>query len=136
VGAAGIINIERESHLSGSSFDKAILILEGYMRNKYASKHPLSLSASLAMEQSYGLIEGDSATVAELVCLLSAFAGIPLRQDIAITGSVNQWGQIQAVGGVTQKVEGFYEVCKQIGLTGNQGVCIPRSNVRHLVLRH
>ncbi|NLP03626.1 MAG: AAA family ATPase [Fibrobacter sp.] len=136
VGAAGIINIERESHLSGSSFDKAILILEGYMRNKYASKHPLSLSASLAMEQSYGLIEGDSATVAELVCLLSAFAGIPLRQDIAITGSVNQWGQIQAVGGVTQKVEGFYEVCKQIGLTGNQGVCIPQSNVRHLVLRH
>ena len=106
------------------------------MRNKYASKHPLSLSASLAMEQSYGLIEGDSATVAELVCLLSAIAGIPLRQDIAITGSVNQWGQIQAVGGVTQKVEGFYEVCKQIGLTGNQGVCIPQSNVRHLVLRH
>ncbi|NLG19302.1 MAG: AAA family ATPase [Fibrobacter sp.] len=135
VGAAGIINIERESHLSGSSFDKAMLILEGYMRNKYAGKHPLSLSASIAMEQSYGMIEGDSATVAELVCLLSAFAGIPLRQDIAITGSVNQWGEVQAVGGVTQKVEGFYEVCKQIGLTGNQGVCIPASNVRNLVLR-
>ncbi|NLE00543.1 MAG: AAA family ATPase [Fibrobacter sp.] len=135
IGTAGIINIERESRLSGSSFDKAMLIIEGFLRNKYASRHPLSLSASIAMEQSYGMIEGDSATIAELICLLSAFASVPLRQDIAITGSVNQMGQIQAVGGVTQKVEGFYEVCKIIGFSGTQGVCIPASNVRNLVLR-
>jgi predicted ATP-dependent protease len=87
------------------------------------------------MEQSYGQIEGDSATIAELVCLLSAFANIPLRQDIAITGSVNQMGEIQAVGGVTQKIEGFFDLCKLLKLTGNQGVCIPASNVRNLVLR-
>lgn len=134
-GAAGIINIERESRLSGSSYDKAMLILEGYLRKIYANKHPLSLSASIAMEQSYGPIEGDSATIAELLCILSAFGNIPLRQDIAITGSVNQMGQIQAVGGVTQKIEGFYEVCKLMGFNGNQGVCIPSSNVRNLVLR-
>ncbi len=134
-GAAGIINIERESRLSGSSYDKAMLILEGYLRRVYAQKHPLSLSASITMEQSYGPIEGDSATIAELLCLLSAFAGIPLRQDIAITGSVNQMGQVQAVGGVTQKVEGFFDTCKLLGLDGNQGVCIPASNVRNLVLR-
>ncbi|HEX3019625.1 MAG TPA: AAA family ATPase [Chitinispirillaceae bacterium] len=134
-GAAGIINIERESRLSGSSYDKAMLILEGYLRSVYAQKHPLSLSASIAMEQSYGPVEGDSATIAELLCLLSAFARIPLRQDIAVTGSVNQMGQIQAVGGITQKVEGFYDTCKLMGLDGNQGVCIPASNIRNLVLR-
>ena len=135
VGAAGIINIERESKLSGSTFDKAMLILEGYLRNKYAAKHALSLSASLAMEQSYGLIEGDSASVAELVCLLSALAQVPLRQDIAITGSVNQWGQVQAIGAASEKVEGFFDVCKELGLTGRQGVCLPSANVRNLVLR-
>lgn len=135
VGASGIINIERESRLSGSSFDKAMLILEGFLRNKYASRHSLALSASIAMEQSYGMIEGDSATVAELVCLLSAFSRIPLRQDIAITGSVNQWGQVQAVGGVTEKAEGFYDICKMKGFSGTQGVCIPSSNVRNLILR-
>lgn len=134
-GAAGIINIERESRLSGSNYDKALLILEGYIRRIYASKHPLSLSASIAMEQSYGLIEGDSATCAELLCILSAISSIPLRQDIAITGSVNQMGQIQAIGGVTQKVEGYYDICKLIGFTGSQGVCIPASNIRNLVLR-
>lgn len=134
-GAAGIINIERESRLSGSSYDKAMLILEGYLRKIYAVNHPLSLSASIAMEQSYGPVEGDSATIAELLCLLSAIGSIPLRQDIAITGSVNQMGQIQAVGGIIQKVEGFYDICKLIGLDGNQGVCIPLSNVRNLVLR-
>lgn len=134
-GAAGIINIERESRLSGSNYDKAMLILEGYLRRIYAQKHPLSLSASITMEQSYGPIEGDSATLAELLSLLSAFSGIALRQDIAITGSVNQLGEVQAVGGVTQKVEGFYDTCKLMGFDGNQGVCIPASNVRNLVLR-
>ncbi|NLW31183.1 MAG: AAA family ATPase [Fibrobacter sp.] len=135
IGNSGLINIERESRLSGSNFDKAMLILEGFFRNKYASKHPVALSASIAMEQSYGLIEGDSATLAELLCLLSSFAEVPLRQDIAVTGSVNQHGQVQAVGGVTQKVEGFFDVCKHIGLTSEQGCCIPASNVRNLILR-
>ncbi|MBD3316109.1 MAG: AAA family ATPase, partial [Chitinivibrionales bacterium] len=136
IGSAGLLNIERESRLSGKTFDKAMLILDGYMRNKYATNHPLALSASLAMEQSYGMIEGDSASIAELVCLLSALARVPLRQGIAVTGSVNQWGQVQAVGGVSEKVEGFYDVCKELGLTGSQGVCLPSANIRNLVLRH
>ena len=136
VGNAGLINIERESRLSGSSYDKAMLILEGYLRNTYAINHPIALSASITMEQSYGLIEGDSATISELICLLSAIAGIALRQDIAITGSVNQWGEVQAVGGIIQKIEGFFDVCRMAGLTGEQGVCIPDSNTRNLILRH
>lgn len=136
IGSAGIVNIERESRLSGKTFDKAILILDGYLRNTYAGTHQLALSASLAMEQSYGMIEGDSASVAELVCLLSAIAQVELRQDIALTGSVNQWGQVQAVGGVSEKVEGYFDVCKEVGLSGTQGVCLPSSNVRNLVLRH
>jgi predicted ATP-dependent protease len=135
VGSGGVINIERESKLSGRSYDKAMLILEGYMRNTYAGERPLTLSAGIAMEQSYGMIEGDSASVAELVCLLSAVAGIPLRQDIGLTGSFNQWGQVQAVGGINEKVEGFFDVCRELGLNGRQGVCIPEANVRHLVLR-
>jgi predicted ATP-dependent protease len=135
VGAAGLINIERESKLSGSTFDKSMLILEGYLRNKYANDQPLALSASLAVEQSYGMIEGDSASVAELLCLLSALAETPLRQDIAVTGSVNQWGQVQAVGGVNEKIEGFFDVCRLGGLTGAQGVIIPASNVRNVILR-
>jgi predicted ATP-dependent protease len=135
VGQNGIVNIERETELSGSTHDKGVLILEGYLRNRYAGSHPLSLSASLTFEQSYGWIEGDSASAAELFCLLSALAEIPLRQDIAVTGSVNQHGEIQAVGGVNEKIEGFFDVCRLKGLTGKQGVCIPRANVRHLVLR-
>jgi len=135
IGSAGIINIERESRLSGRTFDKALLILEGYLRGTYASEHPLALSASLAMEQSYGTIDGDSATLAELLCLLSAIAQVPLRQDIAVTGSVNQRGEIQAIGGANEKIEGFFDLCQQSGLTGRQGVCLPLSNVQHLVLR-
>lgn len=135
VGQEGLVNIERESDLSGRTHDKGVLILEGYLRNRYARTHPLALSASLMFEQSYGGVEGDSASAAELYCLLSALAGVPLRQDIAVTGSVNQHGEIQAVGGVNEKVEGFFDVCRIKGLTGTQGVCIPRSNVRHLVLR-
>jgi len=135
IGAAGIVNIERESHLSGQTFDKGVLILEGYLRNRYAQNHPLALSASIAMEQSYGGIDGDSASAAELLVLLSAIADVSLRQDIAITGSVNQWGAIQAIGGVNEKVEGFFDVCRELGLTGTQGVCIPKANVKNLVLR-
>lgn len=135
LGAAGVINIERESKLSGQTYDKAMLILDGYMRNIYAKAHPLALSAGIAMEQSYGMIEGDSASVTELVCLLSAIAEVPLRQDIGITGSVNQWGETQAIGGVNEKIEGFFDVCKQGGLTGKQGVCIPHTNLRNLILR-
>jgi predicted ATP-dependent protease len=136
IGAAGVINIERESKLSGQTYDKAMLILDGYLRNKYASEHPIALSAGIAMEQSYGMIEGDSASVAELVCLLSSIADVPLRQDVAVTGSVNQWGEVQAVGGVNEKTEGFFDVCRERELTGNQGVCIPAANKRNLVLRH
>lgn len=136
IGSAGLINIERESRLSGRTFDKGVLILEGYLRNTYARSRPLALSASLTLEQSYGGIDGDSASAAELLCLLSAVAGVPLRQDIAVTGSVNQWGQIQAIGGANEKIEGFFDVCRQQALTGKQGVCIPAANVRNLVLRH
>ena len=135
VGTGGIVNIERESRLSGRTFDKGLLILEGYLRNKYAADMPLALSASLAMEQSYGGIDGDSASAAELLCLLSAIANVPLRQDVAITGSINQSGEIQAIGGVNEKVEGFFEVCRLRGLTGSQGVCFPASNTQHLILR-
>ncbi|MEW4531065.1 ATP-binding protein [Maioricimonas sp. JC845] len=135
IGAAGIINIERESRMSGRTYDKGMLIIEGFLRNRYAKKHPVTLSASLAMEQSYGGIDGDSASVTELLCLLSAIGGIPLRQDIAVTGSINQWGEIQAIGGVNEKIEGFFDVCREAGLTGTQGVCIPHANVKNLVLR-
>lgn len=135
VGTGGVINIERESRLSGRTYDKGLLILEGYLRNQYATNQPLALSASIAMEQSYGGIDGDSATIAELLCLLSSLANVPVRQDIAITGSINQLGDIQAIGGVNEKIEGHFEVCSELGLTGTQGVCIPGANCRHLILR-
>jgi ATP-dependent Lon protease len=135
VGAAGIINIERESRLSGKTFDKGMLILEGYLRQRYAREHPIALSASIAMEQSYGGVDGDSASAAELVSLLSTLANTPIRQDIAVTASVNQRGETQAVGGVQEKVEGYFDVCVQHGLKGAQGVCIPEANVKNLVLR-
>lgn len=136
IGTAGIVNIERESRLSGKTFDKGLLILDGYLRSTYAQKQALALSAGIAMEQSYGGIDGDSASVAEIVCLLSALADVPLRQDLAVTGSMNQKGEVQAIGGVNEKVEGFFDVCRQTGLTGMQGVAIPKSNVKNLVLRH
>lgn len=136
VGAAGVINIERESRLSGRTFDKGMLILEGYLRSQYGHEHPLALSASITMEQSYGGVDGDSASAAELLCLLSGLAAVPLRQDIAITASLNQQGQIQAIGGVNEKIEGFFDVCRERGFTGQQGACIPKTNIRNLVLRH
>ncbi|HXG18666.1 MAG TPA: ATP-binding protein [Methylomirabilota bacterium] len=135
MGQAGIINIERESRLSGSIHDKGLLILAGYLRNRYGQDKPLALSASLCFEQSYSGVEGDSASSTELYALLSRLANLPVRQDIAVTGSVNQWGEIQAIGGVNEKIEGFFDICRVHGLTGKQGVMIPVSNVRNLVLR-
>ncbi|GAB4258024.1 Lon protease family protein [Deferrisoma sp.] len=134
MGTAGIVNIEREARLSGSTHDKGVLILAGYLRNRFGRNRPLSFSASLAFEQSYSGIDGDSASSTELYALLSRIGNLPLRQDIAVTGSVNQNGEIQAIGGVNEKIEGFYRVCKAVGLTGRQGVMIPEANVRHLVL--
>jgi predicted ATP-dependent protease len=129
------VNIERESRLSGPIHDKGLLILSGYLRNRYGQDKPLALSASLCFEQSYSGVEGDSASSTELYALLSRLAGLPVRQDIAVTGSVNQWGEVQAIGGVNEKIEGFFDVCRVHGLTGTQGVMIPAANVRHLVLR-
>jgi predicted ATP-dependent protease len=135
MGRSGIVNIEREAKLSGSTHDKGILILSGYLRQQYAQDKPLALSASLCFEQSYSGVDGDSASSTELYALLSSLADLPLRQDLAVTGSVNQWGEIQAIGGVNEKIEGFYDVCVREGLTGNQGVVIPQANVRHLMPR-
>lgn len=134
LGKKGVINIEREAEMSGKVHNKAVLILSGYLGGKYAGDKPLSLSASLAFEQSYGGVEGDSASCAELIALLSAISGLPVRQDIAITGSMNQMGRVQPVGGVNQKIEGFFKVCKSRGLTGDQGVVIPRQNIDNLLL--
>ncbi len=135
MGRAGIVNIERESRLSGSLHDKGLLILAGYLRNRYGQDNPLTLSASLCFEQSYAGVEGDSASSTELYALLSRLAELPVRQDLAVTGSVNQWGEVQAIGGVNEKIEGFFDVCRVHGLTGRQGVLIPTANVRHLLLR-
>ena len=135
LGRGGVINIERESQLSGRIHDKGVLILSGYMGWKYAQEHPLSLSASLCFEQSYEGVDGDSASSTELYALLSSLSGVPLKQNIAVTGSVNQEGEIQPIGGVNQKIEGFFQVCRAKGLNGDQGVMIPRQNLRNLMLR-
>lgn len=135
LGQAGMVNVEREVKLSGPIHDKGVLILTGYLGGMFAHSHPLSLSASICFEQNYEGVEGDSASSTELYALLSALSGIPLRQGIAVTGSVNQRGKIQPIGGVNHKIEGFYAVCKAKGLTGEQGVLIPKSNERHLMLK-
>jgi predicted ATP-dependent protease len=135
MGKSGIINIERESNLSGRLHDKGMQIIAGYLRSLFAQDKPLSLAASICFEQSYTGIEGDSASSTEVYALLSALADLPLRQDIAVTGSVNQRGIIQPIGGVNQKVEGFYDVCRIKGLNGTQGVLIPIENVEDLMLR-
>ena len=135
LGTAGVINIEREAKLSGRIHDKGVLILSGYLGSRYAQDKPISLSASICFEQSYEGIEGDSASSTELYALLSSISGIPLKQEIAVTGSVNQRGEIQPIGGVSQKIAGFFDVCKARGLTGDQGVMIPQKNVRNLMLR-
>jgi predicted ATP-dependent protease len=135
MGRGGVINIERESELSGPIHNKGVMILSGYLGWKYAQDKPLSLSASLCFEQSYEGVEGDSASSTELYAILSSLSGVPIRQNIAVTGSVNQKGEIQPIGGVNQKIEGFYKVCEAKGLTGDQGVLIPRLNLKNLMLR-
>jgi predicted ATP-dependent protease len=134
LGRGRIESIEREIELSGPIHSKGFLILSGYLAATYAQEWPLPVSATLTFEQSYDEIEGDSASSTELYALLSALSGLPLRQGIAVTGSVDQHGSVQAVGGVTHKVEGFYATCKAQGLTGAQGVIVPATNVRNLML--
>ena len=135
LGAGRVVDIEREVELGGPIHSKGVLILSGYIAGRYAANRPLSLSASLVFEQSYGGVEGDSASSAELYALLSALADAPLNQSLAVTGSVNQHGEVQAIGGVNEKIEGFFDVCRARGLTGDQGVLIPASNVKNLMLR-
>jgi len=135
LGKGEVIDIEREVNLGGPLHSKGVLILSGFLGSHYAIDKPFSLTASLVFEQSYNEIEGDSASSAELYALLSALANIPIKQSLAVTGSVNQHGQIQAIGGVNEKIEGFFDICKARGLTGQQGVLIPASNVKHLMLR-
>jgi predicted ATP-dependent protease len=128
------VNIERETKMSGTSHSKGVLILSGYLGQKYAQKYPLALTASLTFEQLYGGIDGDSASSTELYAILSSLSELPVRQYIAVTGSVNQKGEIQPIGGATQKIEGFFNVCKIKGLTGKQGVMIPHQNATDLTL--
>ena len=135
LGRAGIINIERDSEMSGPSHNKGVAILSGYLRSLFAQDKPLMVSASITFEQSYSGVDGDSASSTEIYAILSSLAEIPLRQDIAVTGSVNQKGEIQAIGGVNLKIEGFFDVCKDRGLTGSQGVIIPKTNIADLMLR-
>jgi predicted ATP-dependent protease len=135
LGDEGVVNIEREAKMSGRIHDKAVMILTGFLGERYAKDMPLTISASIAFEQNYGGIEGDSATCAELIALLSGISGIPVRQDLAITGSLNQHGQVQPVGGTTYKIEGFYHACRIKGLTGTQGVVIPHQNIDNLMLK-
>jgi lon-related putative ATP-dependent protease len=134
-GSGKVVDIEREVELGGPIHSKGVLILSGFLAGRYAMETPMSLLASLVFEQSYGGVEGDSASSAELYAILSALSELPLRQDLAVTGSVNQQGQVQAIGGVNEKIEGFFDICRARGLTGTQGVLIPRSNVQHLMLR-
>jgi lon-related putative ATP-dependent protease len=134
-GPGRVVDIEREVELGGAIHSKGVLILSGFLSGRYAQDAPISLLASLVFEQSYGAVEGDSASSAELYALLSALAQVPLRQDLAVTGSVNQYGVVQAIGGVNEKIEGFFDICRSRGLTGTQGVLIPAANVQHLMLR-
>ncbi len=135
LGSGKVIDIEREVELGGPIHSKGVLILSSYLASQYASDRPLSLSASLVFEQSYGGVEGDSASCAELCALLSSLAEAPIKQSLAITGSVSQRGQVQGIGGVNQKIEGFFDICRARGLKGDQGILIPASNVKHLMLR-
>ena len=135
LGSGEVVDIEREVELGGPLHSKGVMILAGFLGARYAEDTPLSLSASLVFEQTYGMVDGDSASSAELYALLSAVAEIPIKQNLAVTGSVNQHGEVQAIGGVNEKIEGFFDICDERGLTGDQGVLIPRSNVKHLMLR-
>ncbi len=135
LGREGVVNIEREAKLSGPIHTKGVLILSGFLANRYAKDKPLSLSARLVFEQSYGGIEGDSASSTELYAILSALSGLPVSQALAVTGSVNQNGEVQAIGGANEKIEGYFEICKSAGLSGEQGVVLPASNVANLMLK-
>jgi len=135
LGRTGVINIEREADLSGKTHNKGVLILSGYLRGKYAQEKPLSMSTSICFEQSYSGVDGDSASSTEVYAILSSLSGFPLRQDIAVTGSVNQKGEIQPIGGANQKIEGFFDICRAEELTGKQGVMIPHLNINDLMLR-
>ncbi|HID86001.1 MAG TPA: Lon protease family protein, partial [Anaerolineae bacterium] len=135
LGREGLIDIEREAKLGGPIHTKGVMILSGYLAEKYAQDKPLTLSSRLVFEQSYSGVEGDSASSTELYAILSSLSGLPIQQSIAVTGSINQKGEVQAIGGVNEKIEGFFEVCKAKGLTGEQGVIIPESNVKNLMLK-
>jgi predicted ATP-dependent protease len=135
VGEGDVIDIERETEMGGPIHSKGVMILSSFLATRYSNQIPLSLSGSLVFEQSYGPVEGDSASLAELCALLSALSGAPIDQSLAITGSVNQFGMVQAIGGVNEKIEGFFDICRLRGLTGRQGVLIPEANLKHLMLR-
>ncbi len=135
VGTRGVIDIQREAELAGHIHSKGVLTLAGFLAGKFAGAHPFALSSTLTFEQTYSEVEGDSAAAAELVAILSSLADVPVRQNLAITGSINQVGEIQPIGGVNEKIEGFFETCSRRGLTGNQGVVIPARNMKHLALR-
>jgi predicted ATP-dependent protease len=135
LGSGKVIDIEREAKLGGAIHSKGVMILSAYLADRFAQEKPLPLAASLVFEQSYGGVDGDSASCAELCVLLSAIARIPLNQSLAVTGSMNQLGEVQAIGGVNEKVEGFFEICQSRGLTGEQGVIVPAANAVHLMLR-
>jgi lon-related putative ATP-dependent protease len=135
IGTGDVVDIEREVELGGAIHSKGVLILSSALTSRYAQETPLSLHASIVFEQSYGGVEGDSASVAELCALLSSISKVPIRQNLACTGSINQLGRVQAVGGVNEKIEGFFEICRQRGLDGSHGVIIPRDNIKHLMLR-
>lgn len=135
LGRGKVVDIEREVELGGPTHSKGVMILSSVLASRYAKDCPLSLSASLVFEQSYGSVDGDSASMAELCALLSALAELPIRQDLAITGSLNQLAEAQPIGGATEKIEGFFDICSAKGLTGDQGVLIPASNAKHLMLR-
>jgi predicted ATP-dependent protease len=135
MGTGKLVDIEREVELGGPLHSKGVMILRGFLDGRYAHEVPLSLSASLVFEQSYGGVEGDSASSAELYTLLSALADVPIKQSVAVTGSVNQLGHVQAIGGANEKIEGFFDLCNARGLTGDQGVIIPKANIVHLMLR-
>jgi predicted ATP-dependent protease len=136
LGDGEMINIDREVKLSGAIHSKGMMILSSFFASRYAKNQPMGFSASLVFEQSYGMVDGDSASLAELCAVLSNLANVPIKQSLAITGSVNQLGHAQAIGGVNEKIEGFFDICSARGLTGEQGVLIPAANIKHLMLRH
>ena len=135
LGKAGIVDIEKQADMGGPTHTKGVQILTGFLTSRYAKKHPLSLTARLVFEQSYSGVDGDSASSTETYAMLSALSGVPIKQSFAVTGSVNQKGEIQAIGGVNHKIEGYFDLCKFRGLDGKQGVVIPLSNVQNLMLR-